>query len=219
MKNQESKPFGNMKTAKVLVIGHDPRLQISDTIAQYCFFADYFFRPIPKAPAELSKYKLAESLFSYMGWLTSYKFTAAEYFITNLCNQSLDHSPAKKTVLIPETIAKEGIARIKSNIEEADFKLILPMSQQVNFWMQYFNFYTSSEEYLKSSKPKQKGLYNNYYEPEGKSPFLMICGEKYFYKDIPIVPILHVKQYPLKGRIKDNYLPLLNKGREFILGI
>lgn len=64
MKNAEAKPFGDLKTAKVLVIGHDPRLQKSNTIAEYCFFADYFFRPLPKSPSELRKYKLAESLFS-----------------------------------------------------------------------------------------------------------------------------------------------------------
>lgn len=31
------KPYGNLDKAKVLVIGHDPRLIKSETIAEYCF--------------------------------------------------------------------------------------------------------------------------------------------------------------------------------------
>lgn len=30
---------------KALIIGHDPRLQNSDTIADYALFADYYFEP------------------------------------------------------------------------------------------------------------------------------------------------------------------------------
>jgi hypothetical protein len=46
---------------------------------------------------------------------------------------------------------------------------------------------------------------NGYYEPIGKSPFLEICGNKYSVGRIPLFPVLHVKQYPLRGGIKKNY--------------
>ena len=59
----KTKIWGNTEKAKILVIGHDPGLQRSSTIADYCFFADYYFRPKPSHASELSKYKLDESLF------------------------------------------------------------------------------------------------------------------------------------------------------------
>jgi len=38
-----TQPYGDITKAKVLIIGHDPRLQQSDTMAGFCFFADYYF--------------------------------------------------------------------------------------------------------------------------------------------------------------------------------
>ena len=206
---KQALPFGNLKKAKVLVIGHDPRLQNSDTIANYCFFANYFFKPIPKSSSEKAKYNLARAVFSYIGHLTSYKYTAGQIYITNLCNYSLPHAPKNKTVLIPENIAEEGCQDIQSITARTDLDVILPMSQQVNYWLQYFGFYKSTDKYLADSKPRQKGLESEYYEPKGKAPFLQVCGNKYFHNEIPLFPILHVKQYPLKGHIKTNYKPLL----------
>jgi hypothetical protein len=58
---------------KILVIGHDPRLQKSDTIAGYALFADYYFKPIPKAPRELQKYNLAKATFGKILSLTNGK--------------------------------------------------------------------------------------------------------------------------------------------------
>jgi hypothetical protein len=147
-----------------------------------------------------------------LGWITSYKYTAADYYITNLCNEALVHAPKGKTVLIPDRVAEEGVERLKSNVNQGDFNLILPMSQQVNYWLQHFGFYNSEPDYLKLSEPKDKGIIRKFYEPIGKAPFLMICGKRYAYHNIPIIPILHVKQFPLKGIIKKNYLPLLHKG-------
>jgi hypothetical protein len=216
MNNSETKPFGDPKRAKVLVIGHDPRLQDINTIAEHCFFTDYFFKSIPKSSAELRKYNLAASLFSYLGWLTSYKYTAQDYYITNLCNQALPHAPKNRIVLIPDTIAQDGINQILTTIQRSNFELILPMSQQVNYWLQHYGFYNSSSSYIEASEPKDKGIKNNYYEPKGKAPFLRICGKQFAHKDIPVIPILHVKQYPLKGSIKANYLPLLQNGIEIV---
>ena len=202
----ETKTFGDTSKARVLVIGHDPRLQQSDTIAEYCFFADYFFKPIPTKSSELAKYNLAESLFSYIGYLTSYKYTSDKLIITNLCNKSLPHAPKGKTVLIPEEYAKEGIENINDIIlKSSRIEIIIAMSQQVNYWLQKIGFYFSTENYLEQSEPKMKMTENGYYEPIGKSPFLRICGNRYFVGKIPLFPVLHVKQYPLKGPIKKNY--------------
>ncbi|MDP1622147.1 MAG: hypothetical protein Q8M08_07380, partial [Bacteroidales bacterium] len=175
-----------------------------------CFFANYFFGPIPKKGPELSKYNLAAALFEYMGFLTSYHFRANEYYITNLCNEELNHAPSGKTVLIPQDIASNGINEIRKILNLGNFEMIFALSQQVNYWLQYFSLYSSSELYLKNSHPKPKGLQKGYYEPTGKAPFLDICGKQFMVGSTPLFPVLHVKQFPLKGSIQQNYQPHIN---------
>lgn len=177
----ETKVFGDRSKARVLVIGHDPRLQGSNTVAEYCFFADYYFRPIPVKKSELAKYKLGESLFSYIAWLTSNKYSANELLITNLCNRALKRYPSAKgkTVLIPEEYAQEGLATINDILKSSRIELILAMAQQVNYLLQKLGFYSSTENYLEKSRPKEKAASSGYYEPVGSSPFLGVCGNRY----------------------------------------
>lgn len=203
----DTKVFGDKLKARVLVIGHDPRLQRSGRIAEYSFFADYFFRPIPTEKRELAKYRLAESLFLYIGWITSHKYKADELIITNLCNRVIerDESSKGKTVLIPREYAREGLATINHILKSSRIELIIAMSQQVNYLLQELGFYFSTPSYLKKSKPKEKAADKGYYEPRGESPFLEICGNKHLVGKTPIFPVLHVKQYPLEGAIKAAY--------------
>lgn len=58
-----TKDFKPHKPAKVLIIGHDPRLQSSDTKAEYVLFADYYFKTDIKGGAEKRKQGLAKSLY------------------------------------------------------------------------------------------------------------------------------------------------------------
>lgn len=76
----------------MFVIGHDPRLQKSDTLAEYCFFADYYFREVPTQRSEKAKYELAGALYSYVNFITNNKYSSEEVFVTNLCNIELDHA-------------------------------------------------------------------------------------------------------------------------------
>jgi len=202
------KPWGKLQQAKVLIIGHDARLQNSETLANYAFFADYFFNPIPDRPSERAKYNLAANLFSYVGYLTSYKYTAEQYFLTNLCNEELSHSPKGKTVYIPENKAEKGIADIKKILESSEIEMIFAMSQQVNYWLHYFGFYDSESNFFSLAEPKKTGINSSlpYYAPKGKSAFLKICGKKYnALGKYQIYPILHVKNWPLKGAFKETY--------------
>jgi hypothetical protein len=205
---EHTKPWGDLSKAKILVIGHDPRLQNSDTIADYCFYANYFFKEIPKRGNELQKYKLAESVFSYISYLTNYKFLADEYYITNLCNIPLPYASKGKTMLISEEIAKKGIEDIEKILDCSEIKLIFAMSQQVNYWLQKLGFCEADSKYLKMAAPKEKGLISEqpYYEPRKSSAFKRICGNKYIVDGkYALFPVLHVKNYPLKGRFKRNY--------------
>jgi len=45
-----TKDWKAISEAKLLLIGHDPRFQESDTISEYSLFADYYFKPEPYSP-------------------------------------------------------------------------------------------------------------------------------------------------------------------------
>jgi len=206
-----TKPWGNPEKAKILVIGHDPGLQNSPTIASYCFFADYYFQSKPIISRELSKYGLAESPFNCIRDLTAGQFSDDKILITNLYNEELKPSPRGKTNYIPHDKAEVGLKAIKSLIHKSSVKLIFPMSQQVNYWLQKLGFYATDTLFLEKSEPKPSGVENQppYYQPRQSGAFKEICGGKYIVdKQYFLFPILHIKSYPLKGNFltyEENY--------------
>lgn len=194
-------------TPRALLIGHDPRLQNSDTQAEFVLFANYFFDDTIKDRTFKSKYGLAASAFNQITHISNGKIKPEETYVTNLCNSALPHAPKSKTVYIPEDKAVEGIENIKRIIEEnPSIEYIFPMSLQVNFWLQKLGLYYSSDEFVENSTPKTKGIQNEppYYEPKEKSPFLMICGNKYQVTGgtQTVIPILHAKCFPLNKQFR-----------------
>lgn len=192
-------------TPRALLIGHDPRLRNSDTIAEYALFANYFFDKTIKDKSFRKKYGLASSSFNQLTDITNGKIKPEEVYVTNLCNFELPHAPNKKTVYIPEDIARKGVKNIRRIIDEyKSIKYIFPMSLQVNYWLQKLGFYYSSDEFIKKSTPKIEESLNNppYYEPAQSKSFLLICGNKYNVNDGPqiVIPILHSKRFPLNER-------------------
>lgn len=218
----KTKIWGNTEKAKILVIGHDPGLQRSSTIADYCFFADYYFRPKPSHASELSKYKLAESLFRCIMDLTAEHFSNEEILITNLCNEVLPQSRIGKINYIPRGKAEDGLQTIRNLLKGSNVKLIFPMSQQVNYWLQELGFYPANTRFIEQSEPRGKGTTNEqpYYEPKKPRAFKEVCGNKYLADNqYFLFPILHVKSYPLKGRLltyEDNYINCKKKVKELI---
>ncbi|MCC7186401.1 MAG: hypothetical protein IT185_09195 [Acidobacteria bacterium] len=115
------------------MMGHDPRLQRSETRAEYALFANFFFKPVPTSPNALAKYKLAKSLFDYVRALASQGYHVDQIVVTNLCNAALPHAPKGKTVLITEQHARAGIAdihHILSQSTQSTVEVIFAMSQQ-----------------------------------------------------------------------------------------
>ncbi len=210
-KNLIAKPWGSPDKSQVLVIGHDPRLQRAETIASYCFFADYYFRDKPAKKNELAKYQLAESLFVCIRDLTGGHIQDNEVLVTNLCNEALDHAPKGRTVLIPKDKAERGLAEIRALLKGSNVELVFPMSQQVNYWLQILGFYPADEPFLRKAAPKEIGVKNEqpYYEAKEQGAFKLICGKMYQVdSQYCVFPILHVKNYPLKGKFltyQDNY--------------
>jgi len=107
MKTLDWEPKENAPRA--LLIGHDPRLQLSDTQAEYVLFANYYFDKTIRDKAFKRKYGLATSAFTQISHITNGKIKPEEIYITNLCNSALPHAPKGKTVYIPEVKAIAGV--------------------------------------------------------------------------------------------------------------
>lgn len=209
------RPYGNARKASALVIGHDPGLQNSKAQANYAFFLDYLQKPVPSKPSERRKYDLASSVVDYIRHLTSSLLELKGMYFTNLCNEFLDRPLGKGTVLIPDEYTDRGAHEIEATLERGSFKVILPMAPQVFYHLVRMGFVTDSDEQLKQfqrqAKPKLAARARKVYVPVGRSPFLMVCGKKYHHRRdrVPIIPILHIKQWPLNESMKPHYGPLM----------
>lgn len=205
----QTKPYcaGNLENARVLVIGHDPRLQNSNTQAEYAFFADYFFKSKPTRQSERAKYEFAEKTYSYIEHLTSYRYSANKLVLTNLCNVGLPHAPDRRTVLIPKKEAVIGVNAINEILEKSDIKIVFAMSEQVNYWLQKLKFYESNDDFLNRAEPRTRGVENQppYYQATQGRAFQLICGNRYTDGTRNIYPILHSIQWPLRGNLRAAY--------------
>ena len=160
------------------------------------------------------KYNLASALFNCISYLINNKYSNQEFVITNLCNYFLPPTLNKKTVLIPEEFAKEGLVEIKKILAGLEIEIIFAMSLQVNYWLQKLGFYFSSNEFLKGAAPKKTGIDSKpaYYQPRDSSVFKFICGKEYIADDkFRLFPILHIKNWPLKRRFKETYQDCYNE--------
>lgn len=173
MTEAATKPYGNPARAKVMLIGHDPRLQQSETVASYCLFADYYFRPKPSGRSEAAKYGLAASSFQLVLSLTGSSVSPEEVLLTNLCNRALPHAPRGKTVLIPRHEAERGIVELRQLLDGSTVRVILAMSQQVNYWLQKLIFCTATEEFLVE---KVRELFSAVYAEHADRDILVTSG-------------------------------------------
>ena len=118
----------------------------------------------------------------------------------------------RQSLLIPASIAKNGVEHIKNILMQYhSIELVFPMSQQVNYWLQFFGLYHTDTDYLDKAKPNLKGVNNNppYYQAvkQRESPFLEICGKVYTLDTgQKLIPILHTKQYG-NGNFNGHLLP------------
>ena len=199
-------PFGDIHTATILVIGQDPRLQRSQAEAETAFFFDYLARPRPASRSEARKYDLAKAVWDYAGDLAGRDVSLEELYVTNLCNQFLDHTPGSGTVLIPDDVARRGVEQIAQTVADGDFKVILPMAVQTFYGLCRWSFIDEGDSelivrFLKGARPRPSKAEQGVYVQSGSAPFLAVCGRRFHHRGVPVVPIVHVKQWPLKPRM------------------
>ena len=202
----QSQPFGDPAAARVFVVGHDPRLQRSDAQAETVFFLDYLGRPKPSVRSEARKYDLAAATVQYTEHLTGGKVPLAEMYFTNLCNEFLPHAPKGGTVLIPDQVADRGIAAIEKALALGKPQVIIPMSLQVFYHLARSRFVAMDDEqrrgFLRKAAPKPRDAERGAHVQSRPRSFLDVCGERFLHGSVPVVPVLHVKTWPLRGRFK-----------------
>lgn len=208
-------PFGNRYKARILVIGHDPRLQRSDAEAECAFFLNYLDEPRSARPSERRKYDFASSVVNYIRDLGGLSVSIDDMFFTNLCNEFLEHPTAGGTVLITDDAAERGTRGIEDILSSGSFKVILSMAPQVLYHLARLRFVANPDEnllaFLRMARPSPAAAARGAYVPIGRSPFLMVCGTKYHHRGdgVPLVPILHAKQWPLNKRMEPHYGTLM----------
>jgi hypothetical protein len=199
------RPFGDLATATILIIGHDPRLQRSHARADVAFFFDYLTCPRPKSHPEVRKYNLAQAVWDYINELAGYNVPLAELYVTNLCNEFLAHTPGSGTVLIPDDQAQRGVKQITQIAADGHFKVILPMAVQPFYHLCRLGFIDEDTELMRrfvaGARPRASKAEQGIYVQTGRAPFLAVCGRRFHHRGVPIVPIVHVKQWPLKARM------------------
>jgi hypothetical protein len=199
------KPFGDLKTATILIIGHDPRLQRSGAEAEVAFFFDYPARPRPTSRLEARKYDLAQAVCNYVNELAGREVPLVDLYVTNLCNEFLEHTPGSGTVLIPDARARRGVEQIAQIVAAGRFKVILPMAVQTFYHLCRLGFIDEDSElvsrFINAALPRASKAVQGIYETVGEAPFLAVCGQRLHHRGVPVVPIVHVKQWPLNARM------------------
>lgn len=198
-------PFSDVRIAAILVISHDPRLQRSQAETSVAFFLDYLDRPRPASPSEARKYDLAKALWEYINELAGRTIPLAEIYATNLCNEFLEHTPGSGTVLIPDDKAEQGVKDIAQTVAAGHFKVIPLMAVQPLYHLCQLGFLDQDLEllsqFLAGARPRPDKAGHGIYVQSGRAPFLAVCGQRFHHRSVPVIPIVHVKQWPLKPRM------------------
>ncbi len=198
-------PYGDLCTATILVIGHDPRLQRSGARAKQAFFFEFLADPPPPPGPAARKYGLARAVWSYVECLAGRAVALPELYVTNLCNQFLEHIPGAGTVLIDDPLADRGVEEIRQVVAAGHFRVILPMAVQTFYHLCRTGFVEGQAElvsrFLCAAHPRESKAREGLYETVGRAPFLAACGQSFHHRGVPVVPIVHVKQWPLKARL------------------
>lgn len=220
-----TRPFGNLNTATILVIGHDPRLQRSQAEAEFALFMDYLTRPYPGSRSEQRKYELAQAVVGYVSELAGRPVALGELYVTNLCNEFLPHQPGSGTVLIPDRQARRGVEEIARTVAAGHFRLILPMSQQTFYHLCRLGFVDDRSElvapFVRDARPSPAKAEQGLYASTGRSSFLAVAGRRFHHCGVPVVPVLHVKQRPRLHTLPSlaQYRPLMAKAGEELRAI
>jgi len=213
-------PFGDLRTATILVIGNDPRLRKGQAEAEKAFFFEYLekYQTRPTYGPDAHKYGLAHAVWDYVNDLAGREIPLNQLYVTNLCNEFVPSSQGGGTVLIPDKLAERGVEAIREIVSIGNFHLILPMSVQTFYHLCRLDFLDEKDEkiltFVSKARPVARKVDQGVFVTSGKAPFLEVCGQLFHHQGIPLIPILHVKQWPLKARTARYTEPMESAKRE-----
>jgi len=199
-------PYGDLNLATILIIGHDLRLQNSLAEAEKAFFFEYLekYSSQPTYGPDTRKYDLAHAVWDYVNVLAGRCIPLEQLFITNLCNEFLLSSRGRGTVLIPDKMVERGGYEIRQIVSQGNLRLILPTSVQVFYHLCRLGFVDEDEEKIRTfvcqARPVARKIDQGVYSTTGMAPFLTVCVRLFHHRGVPLIPIVHVKQWPLKAR-------------------
>jgi hypothetical protein len=56
-------------------------------------------------------------------------------------------------------------------------------------------------QFVAGARPRASKAEQGTHVQSGKAPFLAVCGQRFHHRGVPVVPIVHVKSWPLKPRM------------------
>ncbi len=205
---RSARPFGSLATARLLVVGHDPRLQNSQAEADTAFFFDYLARPPSNQGSERAKRELAQATWDYVSHLAGRPVPLERLWVTNLCNEFLER-PGRGTVLIPRPAAERGLKQIEAALRAGRFQALVSLSQQVFYWLCELGFIDEQGDerlvrYRQEARPADRQAALGLYVAVGarRAPFLAVCGQTFSHQGLPVIPVVHIKMWPLKPRAR-----------------
>jgi hypothetical protein len=209
-------PFGDLSTANMLVIGHDPTLQNSLARAEHAFFLEWLGRKATNR-AEASQRRFAGRLRDYINWLAGREVPLADLYVTNLCNDFLNRQ-GQGVIYIPEIKARSGVSALEALVDKGKFKIILPMAEQTFFWLCELGFVSGPalrvEGYLVDARPQPGWAAKGLYRKTRGTPFVDVCGHEFKHRNTAVVPILHLNgwQRQLSSRWQ-KYVPGMQRAQ------
>lgn len=207
----KTKEWASVTEPNTLLIGESSMLQWSDQIIDYVMFLDYYFRPKPYDLGERSRYAEAKNIFEMMQTLTGGECRPQNLYATNLTYDMIPRPPKGKRLLITSEQAKKGIKDIEKILRDnPTITTVFAMDMQTNYYLQLLGFCQADPEYLRGAEPRRIGINEGYYQPVDGKVFRKICCKKFNINcnNSTLIPILHPKEYPLRGENVEIYREL-----------
>jgi len=139
-----------------------------------------------------------------VGALAGREVSLSKLYVTNLCNEFLEHTPGSGTVLIPDDLARHGVQQITQAVALGRFKVILPMAVQTFCHLCRLGFIDEDSEvirrFIHAACPRASKAAQGIYVQSGRAPFLAVCGCRFHHRGVPVVPIVHVRQWSSRRR-------------------
>ena len=143
------------------------------------------------------KYELAHAVWSYINYLAGYQLPLDSLYVTNICNKFLPSVQGRGVVLIPDELAQQGAEDISKVVERGNFRVIVPMAVQIFYQLCRLGYIDEEDEriqtFILEAQPTFSKAIQGIYVSKGEAPFLEVCGRRFHFRGIPLIPVVNIK--------------------------